>query len=643
MMQAEQEDAQQARVALERAPLMDYAADLHGSRDVVADTAAVRHRAVLVSPDDAGLDELRAKLRLIGRGRLWMQLDDETERWCLARAVDLGSYQVQADRPLQTGVTIEFVRLSDWYAADKRLERIASSSSPAERSIIVGGTIPTRRVTVTLRPEPIQSSLIVPGTVITDSLRSQTTPAHFDGRAPESSVGIWRGTTNLVTNGSFETNTNEWQGDAGVTLARDTTTAQHGTASLRVTTDGTVSDQGAWTPPAGTYMAVSANQPYTVSCWLRGSGTVFFKIAWYDSANTWIGDSNGTSIALSSSWQRYAFTATAPLNAAKARIGIRTTSTQATTFWIDAVQFEQLSFPTPYVHTNGATASRSTPAMVIPWSLLGLTGWVAARIRVSSGSLTPVLARAGSTSGGFVVSGNSSLKRWMVSASGGTGSGSVSTTIPNWNPGQAMTVVAAWQGSSDTSVTTAKISVDGQPFASGTMNVNWSVFGPDLNIGGLFWSLPSYLNGELLWFACGTGTLTDADAAALAALGDTDPQPSDFPAVAQLTGLWTCRALSTSIVKPKVTNSTTGTSIMSTRTFTSYLQRLQIDTASYRVRYSNDGGQTWSDDWVNVQRGAIHVDLFTLAGGTNLIRCEFDPLSTDPALWTEIEWYDAYA
>ncbi|MEK0326660.1 MAG: hypothetical protein QQN63_13260, partial [Nitrosopumilus sp.] len=45
-------------------------------------------------------------------------------------------------------------------------------------------------------------------------------------------------------------------------------------------------------------------------------------------------------------------------------------------------------------------------------------------------------------------------------------------------------------------------------------------------------------DSDILWFACGLGTLTDADAAAIDALGNTDPAPANFPAAAQLTAIW---------------------------------------------------------------------------------------------------------
>lgn len=150
LLQAEQEDSQSVRTATAKPPMVNYAADLHGSATTVVGVAEIRHRAVLISPDDADLDQLRALLRRIGRGKLWMQLDDGSKRWSWARATDLASYTVAADKPLQTAVTIGFLRLSDWYAAAEQVVTATLSGSPVTVTLTVAGTVPTTVITITL-------------------------------------------------------------------------------------------------------------------------------------------------------------------------------------------------------------------------------------------------------------------------------------------------------------------------------------------------------------------------------------------------------------------------------------------------------------------------------------------------------------
>src|SRR4029077_10532410 len=86
------------------------------------------------------------------------------------------------------------------------------------------------------------------GNEITDATRIANTQG--DGRTPpDSSFGIWEATTNLCTNGGFETNTKGWVAYSPrdtATLTRDTSQAKFGTASLKViTTTGGGSTPGA--------------------------------------------------------------------------------------------------------------------------------------------------------------------------------------------------------------------------------------------------------------------------------------------------------------------------------------------------------------------------------------------------------------
>jgi hypothetical protein len=150
MWKAEQEERQAARLAVERSPLMHYGSDLQGSATVVVDVADISHRALLVDHDgaDAALDQIRALLRRIGRGKLWMQLSDNTERWCWARAGELGSYEISHDRPLQTGLSITFQRLSDWYAVSQQTVSQTVTTSPASFTLVSVGTVPTRQLEI---------------------------------------------------------------------------------------------------------------------------------------------------------------------------------------------------------------------------------------------------------------------------------------------------------------------------------------------------------------------------------------------------------------------------------------------------------------------------------------------------------------
>jgi hypothetical protein len=247
----EWETGGELRTAFADVPLADYAFDLLGTRPAPRGATEEAIRFVIVGQDaqDAWRQymDMRSKLARIGRGRLWIRDAVGTQYWCYARPLGLANTSLGIEQTRIIPISLRLQRLSDWYAAqEQQLTRIVRAS-PDNVLVTSQGTVETRKLVLTLRPEPIQSGLTVSGTVITDALRSQTTPAHFDGRQPESSVGIWRGTTNLVTNGGFETNTNGWTG-GGATISRDTTRAVHGIACLRVVTNGGSGGQGATTP-----------------------------------------------------------------------------------------------------------------------------------------------------------------------------------------------------------------------------------------------------------------------------------------------------------------------------------------------------------------------------------------------------------
>lgn len=148
-LRGEQSEGQAARNVLARPPLLPYAADLHGSSMVVADAADVRLRAILLDPTaDADLDQLRARLRRIGRGKLWMRLGDNTERWCWARPEDLASIEIGYEQPLVTGLSLSFTRLSDWYAQAQSEVTQNVTASPTTFQIVSNGAVLSRQLEV---------------------------------------------------------------------------------------------------------------------------------------------------------------------------------------------------------------------------------------------------------------------------------------------------------------------------------------------------------------------------------------------------------------------------------------------------------------------------------------------------------------
>jgi hypothetical protein len=648
----EWETRQELRVAFSQIPLVDYAVDHLGTRRAPRGLAEEVIRFIAVHPDAQGLEDWLKQLRgfvvSLSVGKLWVRDATGTLYWALVRPTALPEMTYGIEQMRIMPVSLRLQRVSDWYAArERKLTRVVRSS-PDNTIVTSQGTVETRKLVLALRPEPIQSGLTVSGTVITDALRSQTTPAHFDGRQPESSIGIWRGTTNLVTNGSFETNTNGWVG-SGATISRNTTRSVHGIACLQVVTNGGSSDQGTTTPTGTSGIPVTAGGSYTASAWVSGNAPLRINIVWYNASGTSIGGSASAFTTPGSSWIRLVSSGVAPASAAYAAVRVETSSTTSVTFYVDAVQFENLPFPTPYVHTDGATASRSGGNLILPAPVINALldeaqGWVAMRFRPS---LSPSQLPSGysmylfswqNASTGPLITVRLGLggtdNQFLLASSPG---GSVGLT-PSVTPGQSYTVIAAWTSSQ------VKLSWNGSAFVTGTRSGIPDLSTIQANLGQQ-WNTDSQraLNGEFLWVAMGTGTLTDTDAAALAALGDTDPTPADFPAAAQLTALWNCTVIGTSIVRPKVETVNSARWIQSLRTLNNWQQCIELDVLNYRVRYSADGGQTWSNDWPNIALGPAQADLLLLTPGDNLVVVTLDPTSVNPALWIDLRWYDAFA
>lgn len=95
---------------------------------------------------------------------------------------------------------------------------------------------------------------------------------------------------------------------------------------------------------------------------------------------------------------------------------------------------------------------------------------------------------------------------------------------------ETITLIMAW---------TAAIvagSINGSAFSSTAAGTS-AVFSSDLYIGDSVWG-GQQANLDFFWFACGTGTLTDADAAAIHANGNPDPPKALFPTAAAVKLIW---------------------------------------------------------------------------------------------------------
>ncbi len=132
-----------------------------------------------------------------------------------------------------------------------------------------------------------------------------------------------------------ETDTSGFTAITGATLTRDTTQQWHGAASLKVVTPGVATNEGVGVGRPDT--AFQAGQTITASAYLRGAGTLQFKIV-----RAGVTTYANTTITLTGTWTRYQITATLPypLPTGTYQLQITTSGTQAVTFYADGLQIE---------------------------------------------------------------------------------------------------------------------------------------------------------------------------------------------------------------------------------------------------------------------------------------------------------------
>lgn len=166
------------------------------------------------------------------------------------------------------------------------------------------------------------------------------------------------GTTNLVSNGGFETNTNGWAAAndsvvwPGATVAQDATTSKFGAFSGAVTTDGT---QAGGEGIRFSLSALTNGQTYTASAWFKGTSGRSYALAFGDQGGGAF--VNRSIFTATGNWQRVTNTWVASANPAYVWL-VESGHSVAQTFHVDGVQIEQKPYATPYVETNGAVASR---------------------------------------------------------------------------------------------------------------------------------------------------------------------------------------------------------------------------------------------------------------------------------------------
>ena len=168
-------------------------------------------------------------------------------------------------------------------------------------------------------------------------------------------IGRPKGATNLVTNGGFETNATGWVArNATETISRITTWAAEGAGAGNILLTAASSGEGAYHAFTG-----AASTQYTASATVVPDSGVTARIYLFDNVGSFVG---GESVAGDGSTAtRLKVTATTGVGSATFRVYVRceTAAQDTKNIKFDAVQVETGPVATPYVSTNGGTASRS--------------------------------------------------------------------------------------------------------------------------------------------------------------------------------------------------------------------------------------------------------------------------------------------
>jgi len=372
-------------------------------------------------------------------------------------------------------------------------------------------------------------ALTLSGNEITDATRAAAIQG--DGVAtPDSSFGMWEAITNKVTNGGFETNLTDWSKilDTGETLTRITTDYKFGIACMQVDIPAGGTQGAAF---GAVVEAVPQNDIWTASVWLKAKtgGDVGKTVEIYLNA-TGSADSSFASCVLTADWKRFSTTTTfASAGGTGWYVHVRSNAAQAVGILVDGLQVEIRPMATPYVETDGATAART--AARIRTAVAGLVNatqsWVALRLRMgwvntADPSATPTLFQWKDDANNLIeLRFDTATDQWKLQRRDGGGTGVV-TFADTFALSDFITVIAAWDSGN------LKLSIDGSVFTSVAGTNIPALAATTADIGSSAGSA-QHIDSDIKWFACGTGTLTDAQAATIHAFGNTDPTLQDLP------------------------------------------------------------------------------------------------------------------
>lgn len=362
--------------------------------------------------------------------------------------------------------------------------------------------------------------------VITDAVREAD--AEGDGETPPAGVGIWPAVTNIVTQsipGADATTGVTLAGAAEATLTKVTDATAPFQASS--TTVWLLDNSGGATDATVDFAGNATAAAHTGSIWAKAiTGTPTVSIE---------GGGTPTDITATASYARFSQSLTANLND-----NLRITAPAGAVVRFTAGQLETGEVATPFVVTDGGTAARVAGRVRQPVADLftATQGWVCT-------AFAPGVLAADIQTGAYIFSyyddDDNRLDAYydtqpaIIFLRYASGAGSTDGIVePAWDAGNVLSI-AAW------TATAIKTSIGGN-FTAGTANNNIPTIASTVVDIGTKAGVQFPIDGRILWRATGSGTLTNADAAALNTLVDVVPTWAQvkgvLPATALLTSLY---------------------------------------------------------------------------------------------------------
>jgi hypothetical protein len=395
-----------------------------------------------------------------------------------------------------------------------------------------------------------QAELTTSGGLQTDV--SRALGVQGDGYAvPDSSFGIYEASTNKLINGGFETNTTGWLATSTNTIASSAEQAKFGSKSCKVVSNNTavfanIMERSTTVTHTATSWVVSA-WIYIPSSW---SGTGVFRILITGLTSVVTDETITANMALRDQWQRI-YTRYTPnagdLSGAAFRLSCTSSAEMIAGefFYLDGIQTENTTVPTPYIETDGAEASRVVGSIEAPSGLIHRDQfWVAMRLRMEWDSTVPPFdgSSADTLSGLFSWEDSNTNRVTMDYTAGafrifrrdGGSTGTANNIVTGFDIGDYVTVIGY------VTATRQGISVNGSAFNDVAATAAKVIAANTFRFGDMRFTNGKELDSSIMWAAVGRGTCIDTDAAKLYALGTTDPTQADFADTMALTMLWTC-------------------------------------------------------------------------------------------------------